>query len=124
MEQFFNSGFNLKVINSKFVHNGLYNKDWYENGIQYGGAIYDCGGNLTVRNSVFGKNFIYGYTKNQGTQLNWKYASAIYTISPESTLINNLFDSNEIYSMASSYLKLKISNEGLSSVYTLKSNSY
>ena len=116
----FNSGFNLKVINSKFVHNGLYNKDWYENGIQYGGAIYDCGGNLTVRNSVFGKNFIYGYTKNQGTQLNWKYASAIYTISPESTLINNLFDSNEIYSMASSYLKLKISNEGLSSVYTLK----
>ena len=116
----FNSGFNLEIINSRFIGNGLYNTYWYENGVQYGGAVYDCGGNLTVRNSIFGKNFIYGYTKDQGLQLNWKYGAAIYTISSETKLLNNIFDSNEIYCMMSSYLKQKIPQGGVATVYTLK----
>lgn len=75
----------------------------------YGGAIYNCGDNLLVRNSKFIKNYIYGYTDNmnKNVDLSDKYGGAVYSNATVSTFINNEFDSNEIYAMLSSYVTKK-----------------
>lgn len=83
----------------------------------YGGAIYNSGNNLIVKNSKFNGNYIYGYTDsmNKHVDLSDKYGGAVYSNADISAFLNNEFDSNEIYSMLSSYVtkKVYLSNKGI-----------
>ena len=85
----------------------------------YGGAIYNSGNNLIVKNSKFNGNYIYGYTDsmNKHVDLSDKYGGAVYSNADISAFLNNEFDSNEIYSMLSSYVtkKVYLSNKGIAS---------
>lgn len=85
----------------------------------YGGAIYNSGNNLIVKNSKFNGNYIYGYTDsmNKHVDLSDKYGGAVYSNADISAFLNNEFDSNEIYSMLSSYVtkKVYLSDKGIAS---------